>query len=713
MSRRTKPLDSFLDITRRILAGGTSALLANALAEGGVIASVVMATRNKASYLEYTLLTLERQTLSRKFWEVVIVDDASEDETPEVLTKYESRGRLNMVRLRCAASRGRSGARNEALAEARGRIVVFLDDDRLVEPDFLIQHLRNHVTGPAVVLGESCQNIYTHVVSGFDPERLRGVSSLRGTRAVPHHGGFPNRILGLDEVPSFWRFGSLITSPTDRAGEAFRFFHNQPAAQLADHPLPWVHFITANASVPRDQLMAVGGFDEGFRGWGLEDTDLALRLHAHGMPFRYETRARVTHQHHPREVNEEKFHSRNFRYFFSKHPALHPGEIEPLLRGASVVDRSDPWQAPNREVVPAPRNRFAERGMFVLWCVNVRDPEAIRQSALLVRELRRSRLGDQVHLVCSGASAAAFEEHVLNQFGPVSGCSCVADMRDWEQLIVDSHPDLIVSVGEPLALAAAKDADLPAVYLASDLSDGADDHEDCRNGETKAALLQHASRILLAQPRGFSQVPVPLRDRVFLCGPWLDDVVARPEEDWRSLLNARRHPLVVVVGNSGSHEELAFFDLAGRASTQMTFPVRFIVIGGALASKIRVQGTLPQDVLLVDAVPDAADLFRQADLVLTCGVQSLVWERVVTGTPTIVIPVKEESMAGASSRMAEAGVCLYLSSSATSNELCSAVTQVLRTPLGTRLRSSAGRIDVAALRQEAIRHLVEAAEAKN
>lgn len=709
MPERTKLIDSLLDRTRRILAGGTSALLAHALAEGGLVASVVMATRNKASYLEYTLLTLERQTLSGKFWEVVIVDDASEDETPEVLTKYEKRGRLNMVRLRCVVSRGRSGARNEALAEAHGRIVVFLDDDRLVEPDFLIQHLRNHVAGPAVVLGESCQNIYTHAVSGFDPDRLRGMSSLRGARAASSHDRFPDRILWPDEVCSFWRYSSLITSSDDRAGEAFRFFRDQPA----DHPIPWVHFITANASVPHDQLVAVGGFDEGFRGWGLEDTDLALRLHAHGLPFRYEPRARVTHQHHPREANEEKFHSRNFRYFFAKHQALHPGEIEPLLRGASVADRFNSWQAPNQEVIPAPCSRFSERGMFVLWCVNARDPEAIRRSAPLIRELHRSRSGDQVHLVCSGASAAALQKHESSRFGTVIGCSCAADMGEWKQLIIDSHPDLIVSAGEPLALAAARAADLPTVYLAGDPSDGANDYEDCRNGEAKIALLQQATRILLAQPRGFSETPEPLRNRVYSCGPWLDDVVARPEEDWRSLLNARSRPLVVVVGNSGSHEELALFDLVGRASMQMTFPVRFIAIGGPLASKLRVQGTLPQDVLLVEAVPVAADLFRQADLILTCGAQSLLWEQVVTGTPTIVIPVKGGGSTGVSSRMAELGLCLCLSSSVTSDELRSAITQVLRTPLGTRLRSSAGRIDVAAMRREAIQHLVEAAEAKD
>jgi hypothetical protein len=47
-------------------------------------------------------------------------------------------------------------------------------------------------------------------------------------------------------------------------------------------PLPWLHFYTMNCSVPADDFWAVGGFDEMFRSWGVEDVELGYRLYHNG-----------------------------------------------------------------------------------------------------------------------------------------------------------------------------------------------------------------------------------------------------------------------------------------------------------------------------------------------------------------------------------------------------------------------------------------------
>jgi GT2 family glycosyltransferase len=51
------------------------------------------------------------------------------------------------------------------------------------------------------------------------------------------------------------------------------------------------HVITRNLSLRAEDLWAVGGFDESFPGYGWEDIELGLRLHAHGVRFFYDPQA--------------------------------------------------------------------------------------------------------------------------------------------------------------------------------------------------------------------------------------------------------------------------------------------------------------------------------------------------------------------------------------------------------------------------------------
>jgi glycosyltransferase involved in cell wall biosynthesis len=86
----------------------------------GVTAAIT--TYNRASYLPGALESVFAQTRAPD--EVLVVDDGSTDDTPDVLAGYG--GSVRVVRQENA---GRSGARNTALREARGRFLSFLDSD--------------------------------------------------------------------------------------------------------------------------------------------------------------------------------------------------------------------------------------------------------------------------------------------------------------------------------------------------------------------------------------------------------------------------------------------------------------------------------------------------------------------------------------------------------------------------------------------------------
>ncbi|MHC4251834.1 MAG: glycosyltransferase family 2 protein, partial [Planctomycetota bacterium] len=97
------------------------------------LVTVAMAVRNGAGYLAESVESILGQTL--RDIEVVIVDDHSTDETPEILARYEKDDpRLRVLR---GAPQGLVHARNLGCRAARGRYLAIMDADDVSLPDRL------------------------------------------------------------------------------------------------------------------------------------------------------------------------------------------------------------------------------------------------------------------------------------------------------------------------------------------------------------------------------------------------------------------------------------------------------------------------------------------------------------------------------------------------------------------------------------------------
>lgn len=99
--------------------------------------SVVIPTHERAGYLGDLVRALEAQTLDASRFEVIVSDDASTDETWDVLAREADRTPLRLVAIRAEANAGPAQARNRAVATARAPVVAFTDDDCLPTPSWL------------------------------------------------------------------------------------------------------------------------------------------------------------------------------------------------------------------------------------------------------------------------------------------------------------------------------------------------------------------------------------------------------------------------------------------------------------------------------------------------------------------------------------------------------------------------------------------------
>jgi glycosyltransferase involved in cell wall biosynthesis len=251
--------------------------------QGGRRISVVIPTQDRAAFLERTLACLVPQTLPKRHYEVLVVDDASKDDTARVARSFRRRLPLRYLR---REARNAGAARNSGTRKAAGKVVLFLDDECLVRPDFLEAHCRSHerggfssvVRGPtSAVLSVWGGSAFNNIKASGRPVAPRAQSWLQGVE----------ELLRGDFAPRFPVLGRK------------QFYHEAMDAfgpKLDKCPAPWFLFLTRNISIPRGILRESEGFDETLRVAGLEDMELGYRLHRRGVPYFLESKAPCFYQ---------------------------------------------------------------------------------------------------------------------------------------------------------------------------------------------------------------------------------------------------------------------------------------------------------------------------------------------------------------------------------------------------------------------------------
>jgi len=243
--------------------------------------SVVMPTFNRKETLEHVLPTLARQSYPADSYEILLSDSGSQDGTEDFVKSLN----IDNFRFITGENRGRSGARNRGIRDAKGDLILFTDADILADERLLEEHARLH-------------------------EEEKGVA-----------------VVGCEvQVDSLEEYEDARAHPERR-----RTLHPPTRREL-----PWLYFLTGNASAPKAALLEAGLFDESFTGYGHEDLELGYRLIRQRLRIRYNPAA-VNYHWHPVPFDEKCAKMRmagvSTVRFYRKHrdPAI------PLLMGMNPV----------------------------------------------------------------------------------------------------------------------------------------------------------------------------------------------------------------------------------------------------------------------------------------------------------------------------------------------------------------------------------------
>jgi glycosyltransferase involved in cell wall biosynthesis len=195
--------------------------------------SVVVCTYNRAAFLRDTLASLRKLETAGIRHELLVVDNASTDETPAVIAEA-MRQTPQLVRGVHEPQPGVASARNRGICEARGKWIAFFDDDQVADPQWLAELL-------AMAQQKSCRCV-------------GGANRLR--------------IVGGQEVNLPAPCMALLSCTIDPSQP--RLYHRRFAPGAG------------NLLVQRSVFDEVGLFHEGLREAG-EDADLFRRMSAAGV----------------------------------------------------------------------------------------------------------------------------------------------------------------------------------------------------------------------------------------------------------------------------------------------------------------------------------------------------------------------------------------------------------------------------------------------
>jgi glycosyltransferase involved in cell wall biosynthesis len=311
----------------------------NDTSSNNIEVSIIIPSYNKYPLNLLTLYSLEKQSFDFSKMEVLLIDDASTDQTSEQLKDY--RPPYHFTYIHCNQNGGRAKVRNLGIKHAKGNILIFLDAEMIVEPDFVQNHYHFHQSANNLIVTGAMHygSVYSCIFPDFHPDQLQEMKELVKNDAqlfqrytqYDSSESTPFPLVDKQDIDN-GRYKKLRVKKS--------LWHNliveNYGTNLKGFTFPWMAFLTGNVSLRKDLITSVGSFDENFVLYGYEDWELGYRLYKAGANYILSDRVKSYHQEHPVGPEKWKEAMTTYNLFISKHP-----DIDVLILGLELSQYTD------------------------------------------------------------------------------------------------------------------------------------------------------------------------------------------------------------------------------------------------------------------------------------------------------------------------------------------------------------------------------------
>lgn len=243
--------------------------------------SIVIPVYNQCKYTKNCLEAIESNT-KKEIYEVIVVDNASSDDTQAFLASYARKSKI----IRNENNLGFAKACNQGAKAARGKYILFLNNDTIAQKNWLHEMLKTIEADPSI--------------------------GVVGSKLL-----FPDGTIQ--------HAGVVIAA----SGFGYHLYRGLPGnAPCANIRREFRAVTGACLMIDRDLFHEIGGFDERYIN-GCEDTDLCLRVIQNGRSIVYNPRSVLIH-HEGQSENRESKMDYNRKLFLSKWPNISPDDMKYL-----------------------------------------------------------------------------------------------------------------------------------------------------------------------------------------------------------------------------------------------------------------------------------------------------------------------------------------------------------------------------------------------
>jgi len=257
--------------------------------------SIIVPTNSLTNGIQFCLRSLENQNYPKDFYEVVLVNDTNEN-ISSIINNYKMN--INVVIPTKHEKKGLATIRNCGITAAKYPLILFTDGDTIYNNNFIYSHVKFHGDKKKLVIIGNRKEIVMNDALNIDD--YSNISDYLITNKVP--------IKQMD-------YHKQVIE---------KVFNN---TKYAKH-IPWVGFVTANASVAKETLQQVGLFDENMKEYGLEDLELGYRLFDNNCNYYFNSNNIAYHIKHQRSWRNLAGQKINFNYLNDKYNIP---EIQKLL----------------------------------------------------------------------------------------------------------------------------------------------------------------------------------------------------------------------------------------------------------------------------------------------------------------------------------------------------------------------------------------------